>query len=121
MQLCHARLACVAGLDFCDTELDEDDAKFLAAFLPYLRGLKSLTLFGVTIGRSGVLALATSAAKCPHLHNFDLVQGKYRFQSDHADLMKKLTGQGVDVSWWGPMKLEVKQMLGQDVKVDFGC
>lgn len=121
MNLCYSRLSCVEELDFCDKELTESDAKFLAGFLPHFTRLKSLSLFGIWVGRSGVLALAASLEKCPKLHTFDLVQGKYKFLVEHADIAKGMSQQGYDLSWWGTTKKDVEKLLPPEVKVLFGC
>jgi hypothetical protein len=117
MALCYEKLGCVTELDFTDRELTSSHARFLAGFLPFLRELRSLSLLGVTLGREGVMALAASVKQCPKFQCLDLTQEKYKFIVKHSDVLKRIASNGVDVSWWGKIVQDVKDVLPSSVTV----
>lgn len=116
MSLCYEKLGCVAHLDFTDRQLTDKDAQFLAQFVPFLRELQSLSLLGVSVGQEGVLALSSSVQKCAKFQTLDLTQDKYKFVVKHSDVMKELSSQGCDVSWWSATKSEIENLLGPGIQ-----
>jgi hypothetical protein len=117
MHLCYGKLGCVFHLDFTDRQLNVEDAKYLAQFIPALRELRSLSLLGICVGREGVMALAEACKECAGLDTLDLVQAKYQFVVDHRELMKKLAAQGRDIAWWGATQTQAKGMLPPYIKL----